>query len=75
MCTWHNRTTACKPLAGSGVIEGRSLAVQLHVDRVDTRTVDPWVVKIGRSALDQHDLELVVQIGQSTCLGTKGCKG
>lgn len=41
---WDDRTTATEPLRGPGVVEGRSLAVELHVLGVDTGTVDPRVL-------------------------------
>jgi len=41
---WNDRTTAAEPLGGPGVVEGRSLAVELHVLGVDTGTVDPRVL-------------------------------
>jgi hypothetical protein len=41
---WDNCTTTTEPLRGPGVVEGRSLAVELHVLGVDTGTVDPWVL-------------------------------
>jgi hypothetical protein len=33
--------------------------------RTDSRAVDPWVVQIGLSTLNQEDLEIVVQVGQA----------
>lgn len=67
MCARHYSSSSIKPFRGSRVIEGGSLAVQLHVPRVDTGTENPWIVQVVLSALNQEDLEIVVQICQSTC--------
>lgn len=32
--------------------------------RTDAGAVDPWIVQVALSTLDQEDLEFVVQIGQ-----------
>jgi hypothetical protein len=65
-------STTIEPLGGSRVVEGSRLGVKLHVSRVDTRAIHPGVVDIVLSALDQQDLEIVVQVGQpwqeSACL-------
>jgi hypothetical protein len=42
---WDDRTTTAKPFGGPRVVEGRSLAVELHVLGVDTGTVDPRVLR------------------------------
>lgn len=62
----HNSSAAIKPLRGTRVVESGSLAVQLHVPRVDTRAEDPWVVQVVLSTLNQEDLEVVVEIGQTS---------
>jgi hypothetical protein len=67
MSDGHHSPAAIKPLRGSRVVEGGSFAVQLHVPRVNTRAENPWVVEVVLSALNQEDLEIVVQVGQSTC--------
>jgi hypothetical protein len=65
MSDGHHSSAAIKPLRGSRVVEGGSFAVQLHVSRVNTRAENPWVVEIVLSALNQEDLEVVIQVGQS----------
>lgn len=70
MSTRHNSSAAIEPLRGTGVVEGGSLAVQLHVPRVDTRTENPWVVEVVLSSLNQEDLEVVVEIGESSSHNT-----
>ncbi len=64
MGTRNNCSTPIEPLGGARVVEGGRLGVQLHVPWVDTGTVDPWVVQVALSALNQEDLELVVQVCQ-----------
>lgn len=66
MCARHYSSSSIKPFRRSRVVEGGSLAVQLHVPRVDTWTENPWVVQVVFSALNQEDLEIVIQIRQST---------
>jgi hypothetical protein len=41
------------------------LDVEACGTRTDSRAIDPWVVQVGLSTLDQEDLELVVQICQA----------
>jgi hypothetical protein len=67
MCTRNDSSASVEPFRWAGVVEGGSLAVQLHVPRVDTRTEYPWVVQVVLPTLDQEDLELMVQVGQSAC--------
>lgn len=52
MGTGDNCTTASQPLRWSRVVECSSLAIQLHVPRVNTRTVYPRVVEIGLSSFN-----------------------
>jgi hypothetical protein len=61
----HNSSTSIEPFGRSRVVEGGSLAVQLHVLRVNTWTEDPWVVEVVLSGLNQENLEIVVEVGQS----------
>lgn len=61
----NNSTTASKPLRGPGVVKGSRLAVQFHVPGEDARTENPWVVQVALSGLNEHDVELVVQVGQA----------
>ena len=70
MGTWDNSAASGKPLGGSRVIEGRRLAVQLHVPREDTWSVHPWVVQVTLASLDEHHLEFVIHIGQTACHDT-----
>lgn len=65
MCTGHNSSASIEPFRGPGVVEGGSLAVQLHVPGVDARAEDPWVVEIVLTSLNQEDLEVVVEVGQT----------
>lgn len=44
MGTGDNGTSATEPFRGPGVVEGSCLAVELHVLRVDARTIHPWVL-------------------------------
>lgn len=44
--TRYNRTSAAEPFRGPGVVEGRSLAVELHVLGVDTWAVHPRVLRV-----------------------------
>jgi hypothetical protein len=53
VCAWHDGFAASQPFGRAGVIEGGSLAVQLHVAWVYCRPVDPWVVQVALSSLDQ----------------------
>ena len=66
----HNSSAAIEPLRGTRVVEGGSLAVQLHVPRVDTGTENPWVVEVVLSSLNQEDLEVVVEIGETSSHNT-----
>lgn len=65
MSAWHDCTASGEPFRWSRIIERGSLAVQLHVPWVYTWTVDPWVVEVRLAGLDQHDLEVMVQVGQT----------
>lgn len=62
---WNDGTTTRQPLGRTRVVEGCSLAVQLHVTWEDTRTEHPWVVEVALASLNKQHLELVVQIGQT----------
>jgi hypothetical protein len=66
MRAWHNSPAPIEPFRRTRVVEGSSLAIQLHVLGVDTRAEDPWVVEVVFSGLNQEDLEIVVKIGQSS---------
>lgn len=44
--TRNNSTSTAEPFRRPGVVEGRSLAVQLHVPGVNTGAVDPWVLDL-----------------------------
>ena len=70
VCNRHNSSASVKPFRRARVVEGSSLAVQLHVPRVDTWTEDPWVVEIVLSSLNQEDLEVVVEVGQTSSNNT-----
>ena len=65
MSARNDRTTAREPFGRTRVVEGGGLAVQLHVAWEDTWAVDPRVVEVVLSSLNEHDLEAVVQIGQT----------
>ena len=69
MGAWNNSSTSIEPLRRARVVECSGLGVQLHVPWVDTRSVDPWVVEIALAALNQEDLEVMVQIGQTYTTG------
>ena len=51
-------------LRGSRLVSSR-LDVEACGTRTDSRAVDPWIVQVGLSTLDQEDLKLVVQVGQA----------
>lgn len=65
MGTGYDSTTATEPLGRSRVVERSSLTVELHVLGVDTGSVDPRVVEVGLSSFNEHNLEVVVQVGQA----------
>lgn len=67
----HDGLPTSQPFRGPRFIESGSLGVQLHVPRVDTRTEDPWIVQVVLSALNEKDLELVIQVGQPDPLAMK----
>jgi hypothetical protein len=46
-------------LRGSRLVSN-GLDVEACGTRTDSRAIDPWVVQVGLSTLDQEDLELVV---------------
>lgn len=70
MSSWNNGTTASKPLRWPGVVKRSRLAVQLHVPGEDTRAEHPWVVEVALASLNEQDLELVVQVGQTASNNT-----
>jgi hypothetical protein len=63
---WDDYTPAIEVLRGWWVVKGGCLAIQLHVPRIDTRMKDPWVVQVAFSSFDQENLEIVVQVRQTT---------
>jgi len=63
-------TATGKPLRWSGVVERSSLAVEFHVTGVDARAEDPWVVQVALSGFDEHNLEVMVKVGQTACHDT-----
>lgn len=65
MCTGHDGSTTIKVFRWTRVVEGGCLGVQLHVLGVDTRPVHPRVVEVALPSLNQEDLELVVQVGET----------
>lgn len=65
MCTGDDCSPAIEPFRRSRVIEGCSLAIKLHISRINARSVDPWIVQVVLSSLDQEDLKFMVEIGQS----------
>lgn len=56
MSTWYNSSSSIKPLWWSRVVEWSSLAVKFHVSRVDTWSVNPWIVEIVLTTFDDQDL-------------------
>lgn len=63
----HNGLTASEPFGRSRLVEGSRLGVKLHVARVDARAVDPWVVEVVLTSLDQENLQVPVKV-RETCL-------
>lgn len=61
----YDSTTTTEPFRRSRVVERSSLTVELHVLGVDTGSVDPRVVEVGLSSFNEHNLEVVVQVGQA----------
>lgn len=66
MGTWHDRLPSRQPLRRAPFVEGCSLGVKLHVTRVDTRAKHPGVVEVALASLNQQDLQVVVQVGETT---------
>jgi len=56
----YHSTTATKPLGRPGIVEGRSLAVELHVLRIDARSVNP--------SYHQHNFSCSVTVARSILL-------
>jgi hypothetical protein len=70
MSARDNSSTSIEVLRGARVVESSCLGVQLHVLWVDAGTVDPGVVEVALSGLNQEDLEFVVQVGKTTSRNT-----
>jgi hypothetical protein len=51
----HDSSSSIEPFRWPRVVEGGSLAVQLHVPRVDAWTIDPRVVQVVLTTLNQED--------------------
>lgn len=64
--TRNDSSASIEPFRGSRVVKRGSLAVQLHVTWVNTRAEDPWIVQVGLSSLNQEDLEIMIQVRQSS---------
>lgn len=64
MGTWDDSLSPCQPLAGARLVEGGRLGVKLHVTRIDSWPIDPGVVQVAFTRLDEEHLEVVVQVGQ-----------
>jgi hypothetical protein len=65
MSSGNNSLPAIEPLRRSRLIEGCSLRVKLHVTRVDTGAIDPRVVQVVLSRLNEKNLEVVVEVGET----------
>ena len=66
MGTRHHSSATIKPLGRPRVVEGCRLTVKLHVTGINPRAEHPWVVQVALASFDKKDLEIVVEIGQSS---------
>jgi hypothetical protein len=48
------------------IVERCGFAVELHIDRIDAWTVNPWVVQVVLTAFNQEHLKVMIKVGQ-TC--------
>lgn len=66
----NNSSATSQPFRWPGVVKGGSLAIKLHIARVDTRPEHPRIIEVASTSLDQQDLQLVIEIGQAASNNT-----
>lgn len=65
MSTRYDRLAAAQPFRRTRLVEGGSLAIELHIAWVNARPIHPRVIQVVLPSLNQHDLQIVVQIGKT----------